>query len=71
MCKCENCELRATNEARYKLKMEWLSHGQAEEMHQRYAKTNTVLNEHTDGYHREMQAYHKNERLKLERQMRG
>jgi hypothetical protein len=51
--------------------MEWLSHGQAEEMHQRYAKTNTVLNEHTDGYHREMQAYHKNERLKLERQMKG
>jgi hypothetical protein len=68
---CENCKERAENPSQYKLRMEWLDHGQCEEMHQRYARTNTALNDGTSGYHREMQGYHKAQRLQLEKRMRG
>jgi hypothetical protein len=68
---CENCKERAENPAQYKLRMAWLEHCHAEEMHERYARSNTALNDGTSGYHREMQGYHKARRLQLEKKMRG
>lgn len=68
---CNTCKLREENADQYKLNMEWLGHAQAEEMHARYAVSNTSLNDGTSGYHLEMKGYHKCQRLKLEQQMRA
>ena len=55
---CENCKERAENPARYKLKMEWIGHGQAEEFHQK----------HGNGY---MKEHHKSARIRLEQLLRA
>lgn len=53
------------------LSYEWIGHALSEEFHQRMARSNGPLNDGTSGYHREMQGWHKCQRLALEKTMRA
>jgi hypothetical protein len=67
---CADCKLEKENPAKYRLVMRFRDHLSHEEMHDRYARSTKAMNNGMSGYHREMLDWHKNERIKVQAEIR-
>ncbi len=63
---CEDCKLEKENPAKYNLVMQYRNHLSHEEMHDRLSRKSGS----NSGYHREMLDWHKNERIKVQAEIR-